>query len=107
MRKFNKKDYEVLKPFEKEMYVAVNANYTRLISKTDLEIMLKLYKAWNGKDYTGSMSCSSCVLRLVRECGQKYFEYKDKNIKEDGDTEIEGKIIKKDKAKGRGDGEGK
>lgn len=103
MRKFNKKDYEILKPFEKEMYVAVNANYTRLISKTDLEIMLKLYKAWNGKDYTGSMSCSSCVLRLVRECGQKYFEYKDNNIKEDEDTEGKGQKEQKGKAKGRGD----
>lgn len=103
MRKFNKKDYEVLKPFEKEMYVAVNANYTRLISKTDLEVMLKLYKAWNGKDYTGSMSCSSCVLRLVRECGQKYFEYKDNNIKEDEDTEGKGQKEQKGKAKGRGD----
>lgn len=103
MRKFNKKDYEVLKPFEKEMYVAVNANYTRLISKTDLEVMLKLYKAWNGKDYTGSMSCSSCVLRLVRECGQKYFEYKNNNIKEDGDTEGKGQKEQKGKAKGRGD----
>lgn len=106
MRKFNKKDYEVLKPFEKEMYVAVNANYTRLISKTDLEVMLKLYKAWNGKDYTGSMSCSSCVLRLVRECGQKYFEYKDNNIKEDEDTEGKGQKEQKGKAKGRADNKG-
>ena len=106
MRKFNKKDYEILKPFEKEMYIAVNANYTRLISKTDLEIMLKLYKEWNGKEYTGSMSCSSCVLRLVRECGTKYFEYKVNNIKEDGDTEGKGQKKQKGKAKGGGDNKG-
>lgn len=70
MKKANEK---YLKKFEAEMITAVFADYVRNLPTADLMEMDRIYTEETGKNLRTNYGCSSCILKLLRQCGRLYF----------------------------------
>lgn len=76
MRKQNAK---YLQGVEHEMITALFADYSRPITHKVLIDLDSIYTEETGKKLNTNYSCSSCILRLLRELAKVYFsEYSDR-----------------------------
>lgn len=79
MREFNKEDYELVKAYEGDFNRAINSRYCTGLTKTELEIVHKIYNETLNR--RANLTCGACVLQMMTSVGRLYFTYKEKQPK--------------------------
>jgi hypothetical protein len=92
MNKLTNEQYNYLSQFEDRMRCALHSNYCRNIQRNDLLTIKEIYESLIGTTYKMSMSCSTCMLNLMKRIAVPYFEYQNELAngtvtKESGETE--------------------
>lgn len=67
--------YTYLKQFEDRFIRLKSSDYCASIKTKDLEEIKKIYEELSNRKFTGSLSCSSCVVKLLRKISKYYFDY--------------------------------
>ena len=67
--------YNILSKYEDQFHTTIKSNYATGIQNSDFNIILKTYREITGDTYSYTSSCSACVLRLYRNCGNLYFQH--------------------------------
>ena len=70
-----KKQFEVLKPYEKYLEQAKNG-YVTALPFADARLLSLVYVDLGGK--VANLGCHNCVYRMVRALSEYYFTYKTK-----------------------------
>ena len=83
----NNKDFIFLKKFEDNFYTATRSNFSRNISRTNLEKFSEIIEKETGKIQNINFNCSICALNLIKKMAE--LQYKEKNKKEEKDKEVE------------------
>ncbi len=82
MKKLGKVYFKKLSKFEKHLSRGYKGDYTYGVMQSDFDDMYKIYQELGGTErfrYT----CGSCILRLTKELGKIYFEYKENEEKDE------------------------
>lgn len=89
-----KQNAKYLQSYEHEMLTSLFADYSRPITHRALIDLDSIYTEETGKNLHTNYSCSSCILRLLRELAKVYFsEYPDR-LPEDKKSKFEKYKIK-------------
>ena len=88
MRKFNEKDYELVKGYEKHFTRAITSRYCTGLVTSDLELINQLYRETLNRQ--ANISCGGCVLQMMTSVGRLYFAFK---------KELEERLKKEEEAK--------
>lgn len=82
-----KQEFKYLSQFENNFYTATRSNFSRNISRTNLEKFSEIIEKETGKPTNTNYNCSVCALALIKKMADIY--YKEKNKKEEKENEIE------------------
>jgi len=93
------KQYETLISFESNFNTAINSNYIRAISKSNLEILMGVYKEIFNTEFRMTYNCPTCVFRLVSTLGNLFYEYKSTTPNQIEEVKIEPIEVKKERYK--------
>lgn len=91
MRKQNAK---YLQNYEHELLTALFADYSRPVTHRTLIDLDSIYTEETGKNLHTNYSCSSCILRLLRELANVYFSEYPERLPERYGTKFEKYKIK-------------
>ncbi len=69
-----KNNLKYLEKFEADLITALFYDYTRPISTSELMELDRIYKEETGDDLNINYSCSSCILKLLKQCSRLYFK---------------------------------
>lgn len=75
-KKFTEKQMAFLATQERDMRTAVESNWSRYPGQANIEQMRKIWEEMTGQTREIRLSCSSCILNLVRDMGILYFAQK-------------------------------
>ena len=75
-KKFTEKQMAFLATQERDMRTAVESNWSRYPGQANIEQMRKIWEDLTGQTREIRLSCSSCILNLVRDMGILYFAQK-------------------------------
>lgn len=75
-KKFTEKQMAFLATQERDMRTAVESNWSRYPGQANIEQMRKIWEELTGQTREIRLSCSSCILNLVRDMGILYFAQK-------------------------------
>ena len=75
-KKFTEKQMAFLATQERDMRTAVESNWSRYPGQANIEQMRKIWEDLTGQTREIRLSCSSCILNLVRDMGVLYFAQK-------------------------------
>lgn len=75
-KKFTEKQMAFLATQERDMRTAVESNWSRYPGQANIEKMRKIWEDLTGQTREIRLSCSSCILNLVRDMGILYFAQK-------------------------------
>lgn len=75
-KKFTEKQMAFLATQERDMRTAVESNWSRYPGQANIEKMRKIWEELTGQTREIRLSCSSCILNLVRDMGILYFAQK-------------------------------
>lgn len=75
-KKFTEKQMAFLATQERDMRTAVESNWSRYPGQANIEQMRKIWEELTGQIREIRLSCSSCILNLVRDMGILYFAQK-------------------------------
>ena len=75
-KKFTEKQMAFLATQERDMRTAVESNWSRYPGQANIEQMRKIWEELTGQTREIRLSCSSCILNLVRDMGVLYFAQK-------------------------------
>lgn len=75
-KKFTEKQIAFLATQERDMRTAVESNWSRYPGQANIEQMRKIWEELTGQTREIRLSCSSCILNLVRDMGILYFAQK-------------------------------
>lgn len=82
-----KQELKYLSNFEDNFYTATRSNFSRNISRTNLEKFSEIIEKETGKIQNINFNCSICALNLIKKMAELY--YKEKNKKEEKENEVE------------------
>lgn len=74
---FNKEQIEVLSQYEQHFTTAIRSRYSRYPGQTGVHTIHRIFTEATGKSMPLNTSCSSCVFRLLVDCGTLYFKDKE------------------------------
>lgn len=83
----NNKDFNFLKNFDENFYTAIQSNFSRNISRSNLERFSEIIEKETGKQNNVNYNCSVCCLTLIKKMADIY--YKEKNKREEKEKEVE------------------
>lgn len=69
-----KEQLKELKEYEQHFITAMRSDYARYPGQHAVKRIHEIYCEATGKVSVLNASCSSCVLRLLKECGKIYFD---------------------------------
>ena len=72
-----KEQIELLSPYEQHFTTAIRSRYARYPGQTGVHLIHKIYTEATGISIHLNPSCSSCVFRLLVDCGTIYFKDKE------------------------------
>lgn len=75
-KKFTEKQMAFLATQERDMRTAVESNWSRYPGQANIEQMRKIWEELTGQTREIRLSCSTCILNLVRDMGILYFAQK-------------------------------
>ena len=75
-KKFTEEQMTFLATQERDMRTAVESNWSRYPGQANIEQMRKIWEELTGQTREIRLSCSSCILNLVRDMGVLYFAQK-------------------------------
>lgn len=121
-----KEQYELMLPYEKHFWTAINGDYARNVTMEGFNILDEIYKDVYKRDSGLKSGCSRCRLRGLKDLGKLFYEYKSFLESEEAKTEaidiidfqtaeefenktevIENKVVKKKKVTDKKNGGGK
>ena len=73
MRKFNEKDYEAVKAYEKDFTRAIESRYCTGLLQNELDTVQRIYNECLNRQ--ANLSCGGCVLQMMTSVGRLYFGY--------------------------------
>lgn len=79
----NNKDFIFLKKFEENFYTAIQSNFSRNISRSNLEKFSEIIEKETGKPTNTNYNCSVCALNLIKKMAELYYAEKNKVKKEE------------------------
>lgn len=82
-----KQELKYLSQFEDNFYTATRSNFSRNISRTNLEKFSEIIEKETGKPTNTNYNCSVCALNLIKKMAELY--YAEKNKKEEKEKEVE------------------
>ena len=82
-----KQELKYLSNFEDNFYTATRSNFSRNISRTNLEKFSEIIEKETGKIQNINLNCSICALNLIKKMAELY--YNEKNKKEEKEKEVE------------------
>ena len=82
-----KQEFKYLSQFEDNFYTATRSNFSRNISRTNLEKFSEIIEKETGKPTNTNYNCSVCALALIKKMAEIY--YNEKNKKEEKEKEVE------------------
>lgn len=82
-----KQEFKYLSQFEDNFYTATRSNFSRNISRTNLEKFSEIIEKETGKPTNTNYNCSVCALNLIKKMAEIY--YNEKNKKEEKEKEVE------------------
>ena len=98
MRKFNEKDYDEVKTYERDFKRAIESRYCTGLLKEELDKVQKIYNECLNRQ--ANLSCSGCVLQMMTSVGRLYFGYlRDNPVKEEEITPVIEEVIPEDVTK--------
>lgn len=101
MKQLTKEQYEYLNQFEDRFICATKSNYCRNVQRSDLENLKNIYEDLIEDTYRMSMSCSTCILNLIKRLAIPYFEYQTNNNGREETGIQENRETEKGRRKGR------
>jgi hypothetical protein len=72
-----KEQIEMLSPYEQHFTTAIRSRYARYPGQTGVHLIHKIYCEATGRVTQINSTCSSCVFRLLVDCGTLYFKDKE------------------------------
>lgn len=78
-----KQNIKYLKDYEKDMITSLFHSYCRQIPTAVLMEIDRIYTEETGKTLRTNFSCSSCILKLMKEVGKLYFKENIDNLPDD------------------------
>lgn len=82
-----KQELKYLSQFEENFYTVTRSNFSRNISRTNLEKFSEIIEKETGKIQNINFNCSICALNLIKKMAELY--YAEKNKKEEKENEVE------------------
>ena len=82
-----KQELKYLSNFEDNFYTVTRSNFSRNISRTNLEKFSEIIEKETGKPTNTNYNCSVCALALIKKMAELY--YKEKNKQEEKEKEVE------------------
>ena len=95
---------ERLDKYKSYLESAYYCDYTRQLTRNDLNELISIYEEHLNSRFTENVNCGICVLNLLKRLGQDYFNYEEPiNIEENASTitieeQTKGQGIKKTKS---------
>ena len=78
-----KQDLKYLSSFEDNFYTAIQSNFSRNISRSNLERFSEIIEKETGKTQNINFNCSICALKLIKKMAELYYAEKNKVKKEE------------------------
>lgn len=82
---FTQEQIKALEPFEQHFTTAIRSRYARYPGTAGVKTIQEIYSSVVKTAPAINLSCSSCIFRLLVDCGSMYF--KDKEEMEKATTE--------------------
>lgn len=81
--KMTKQDFKYLAQFDENFYTAIQSNFSRNISRSNLERFSEIIEKETGKTINTNYNCGICCLNLVKKMADIYYKEKNKVKKEE------------------------
>lgn len=78
-----KQEFKYLSQFEDNFYTATRSNFSRNISRTNLEKFSEIIEKETGKTTNTNYNCGVCCLNLIKKMAEIYYTEKNKVKKEE------------------------
>lgn len=78
-----KQEFKYLSQFEENFYTAIQSNFSRNISRSNLERFSEIIEKETGKTINTNYNCSVCALNLIKKMADIYYKEKNKVKKEE------------------------
>lgn len=78
-----KQEFKYLTQFEENFYTALQSNFSRNISISNLEKFSEIIEKETGKPTNTNYNCSVCALNLIKKMADIYYKEKNKVKKEE------------------------
>lgn len=78
-----KQEFKYLSQFEDNFYTAIQSNFSRNISRSNLERFSEIIEKETGKTTNTNYNCSVCALNLIKKMAEIYYAEKNKVKKEE------------------------
>lgn len=83
--KLTQEQFEALSAYEPYFNTAVNGNWARHPGQAALQVIHNIYESVSGIHARLNGSCQVCILNLLRDCGQIFFQDKQERIDQAND----------------------
>lgn len=84
-KKMTNEQFEALKPYEPYFRTAIYSQYARYCGLTGIQTIHRIYMELTGKKSQLNTSCSTCIFRLLVDCGRLFLAEKERRDKEIAD----------------------
>lgn len=74
--KLTKEQIKILEPYEQHFNTAIRSRYARYPGASAVHTIHQIYSEATGTRIQLNASCSSCIFRLLVDCGTLYFKDK-------------------------------
>lgn len=78
-----KQEFKYLSQFDENFYTAIQSNFSRNISRSNLERFSEIIEKETGKTINTNYNCSVCALNLIKKMAELYYAEKNKVKKEE------------------------
>lgn len=78
-----KQEFKYLSQFEDNFYTAIQSNFSRNISRSNLERFSEIIENETGKTINTNYNCGVCCLNLIKKMAELYYAEKNKVKKEE------------------------
>lgn len=83
LNNMTKQDFNFLKNFDENFYTAIKSNFSRNISRSNLEKFSEIIEKETGKTINTNYNCGICCLNLIKKMAELYYAEKNKVKKEE------------------------
>jgi hypothetical protein len=77
---FTAEQLKALEPYEQHFTTAIRSKYARYPGLNGVQLIHSIYSSVVKNTPRLNASCSSCIFRLLTECGQMYFKDKEEMV---------------------------